>query len=198
MLAHEARSLLARLARVKPFVITETMVPAAAISPRAMTAIERYLAEGRRELRARVGAFVRWLAMPAAQHVSSAALQQRFTFLRLRFNAVLTQFDIFADVLSQRSQLDNGLALSGLDVLAADALALPGGYDSPPPVICYLDRGHGAAIRRERTRLPGGGENPVAIIRIPRERMVGSGIASSLIHEVGHQAAALLGVIESL
>src|SRR5262245_20128195 len=77
-------------------------------------------------------------------------------------------------------------------------LALPGGYDTSPPVICYLDRGHGAAIRRERTRLPGGGENPVAIIRIPRERMVGSGIASSLIHEVGHQAAALLGVIESL
>jgi len=198
MLAHEARALLARLARVKPFVITETMVPAAAISPRAVTAIERYLAKGRRELHARVTAYLRWLGTPAARHVSPAALQQRFTFLRLRFNAVLTQFDIFADVLSQRSQLDNGLALSGLDVVAADALALPGGYDNPPPVICYLDRGHGAAIRRERTRLPGGGENPVAIIRIPRERMVGSGIASSLIHEVGHQAAALLDVIDSL
>ncbi len=48
----------------------------------------------------------------------------------------------------------------------------------------------GAAIRRARTRLPGGGDNPVAIIRVPRERMVGSGIASSLVHEVGHQAAA--------
>ncbi len=46
--------------------------------------------------------------------------------------------------------------------------------------------------------MPGGGENPVAIIRVPRERMVGSGIASSLIHEVGHQAAALLDLVNSL
>ena len=61
-----------------------------------------------------------------------------------------------------------------------------------PPVVCYLDRDVGAAIRRARTRMPGGGSNPVAIIHIPRERMVGTGVASSLMHEVGHQAAALL------
>src|SRR5262249_4803060 len=73
-----------------------------------------------------------------------------------------------------------------------------GGYYEVPPVICYLDRGVGAAIRRARTRLPGGGDNPCAIVRVPRERMVGSGIASSLIHEVGHQASVLLGLIESL
>ena len=99
---------------------------------------------------------------------------------------MLTQFDIFADVLSQRSEHDTGVWLSGLDVVAADALALPDYYEAPP-VICYLDRGHGAAIRRARTRLPGGSENPVAVVRVPRERMVGSGIASSLVHEVGHQ-----------
>ena len=87
--------------------------------------------------------------------------------------------------------------LSGLDVVAADALALPGYYDAPP-VICYLDRDIGAAIRRARTRMPGGGENPVAIIRVPRERMVGTSIASSLVHEVGHQAAALLDLVNSL
>jgi hypothetical protein len=46
--------------------------------------------------------------------------------------------------------------------------------------------------------MPGGGENPVAVIRIPRERMIGSGIASSLIHETGHQAAALLELVPSL
>jgi hypothetical protein len=197
LLAHEARALLARLGRVKPFVITETMVPAAAISPRALVAIERYLAKGRRELRARVNAYLSWLSTPEARATPPRVLQQRFTFLRLRFNVVLTQFDIFADVLSQRSERDSGLALSGLDVVAADALALPGHY-SAPPLICYLDRGHGAAIRRERTRLPGGGENPVAVIRVPRERMVSSGIASSLIHEVGHQAASLLDLVRSL
>jgi hypothetical protein len=46
--------------------------------------------------------------------------------------------------------------------------------------------------------MPGGGENPVAVIRVPRERMIGSGIASSLIHETGHQAAALLELVPSL
>ncbi|MCX7727388.1 MAG: hypothetical protein N2053_11145, partial [Chitinispirillaceae bacterium] len=64
--------------------------------------------------------------------------------------------------------------------------------------ICYLDRGIGAAIRRAHTRLPGGDKNPLAIIRIPRERMVGCGIASSLVHEVGHQASVLLELNQSL
>ena len=62
-------------------------------------------------------------------------------------------------------------------------------------------------LRRSRSRrgdpqgahaTAGRGDNPVAIIRVPRERMVGSGIASSLVHEVGHQAAALLDLLPSL
>ncbi|HXH01990.1 MAG TPA: hypothetical protein VNN09_01595 [Candidatus Competibacteraceae bacterium] len=189
--------MLTRLAHIKPFVLHETMVPAAALSPIAQTTIERYLAEGRRELRARVHTFLRWLQSADGRQATPAAAQRRFSFLRLRFNAVLAQFDLFADVLTQRSEHETGVWLSGLDVVAADALALPGYYQAPP-VICYLDRGVGAAIRRARTRLPGGGENPVAIIRVPRERMVGSGIASSLVHEVGHQAAALLDLVNSL
>jgi hypothetical protein len=105
---------------------------------------------------------------------------------------------MFSDAITQRSEHDNGPWLSGLDVVAADALALPGAYYKLPPIICYLDRGPGAAIRRARTRLPGGFRNPVAIIRVPRERMVGSAVAGSLIHEVGHQAAALLDLVPSL
>ena len=118
-------------------------------------------------------------------------------FLRLRFNSVLSQLDLFNQVITQRSENELGVWLSGLDVAAADALAMPRYYEAPP-VICYLDRGMGAAIRRARTRLPGGGENPVAVIRVPRERMIGSGVASSLFHEVGHQGAALLGLVPSL
>jgi hypothetical protein len=197
LLAQEARALLTRLARVKPFALLTPMVPAAAVSPAAQTAIEQYLANGRRGLRRLVAGYLRWLYGSAGRRATPAEAQRRFTFLRLRFNAVLTQFDIFADVLSQRSEHNTGIWLSGLDVVAADALALPKYYDAPP-VICYLDRGHGAAIRRARTRLPGGGENPVAVVRVPRERMVGSGIASSLVHEVGHQGAALLDLVESL
>jgi len=124
-------------------------------------------------------------------------LQRRFTLIRLRFNVLMSPFDIFADVMTQRSEYETGVWLSGLDLFAADALKLPDYYDAPP-VVCYIDRGHGAAIRRARTRLPGGGNNPAAVIRVRRERMVGSGIAASLVHEVGHQAAALLDLVTSL
>jgi hypothetical protein len=196
MSEQEARALLTRLARVKPFVLNESMLLAASLLPTAQIAIERFLAKGRRELKQRVQDFLSWLRS-AGRSASPEEAQRRFTFLRLRFNAVLTQLDVFNNVITQRSESETGVWLSGLDVVSADALALPG-YYAAPPVICYLDRGVGAAIRRARTRLPGGGENPVAIIRVPRERMVGSGIASSLIHEVGHQGAALLELVPSL
>ena len=196
MLDQEARALLARLARVKPFVLSAPMVLAASLLPAAQTAIERFLAKGRRELKERVEGFLSWLHGEGRQ-ASAEDIQRRFVFLKLRFNAVLSQLELFHQVIGQRSESEQGVWLSGLDAVAADALALPEYYEAPP-VICYLDRGIGGAIRRARTRMPGGGENPVAIIRIPRERMIGSGIASSLIHETGHQAAALLELVPSL
>lgn len=196
MLDQEARALLARLARVKPFVLSAPMVLAASLLPAAQTAIERFLAKGRRELKERVEGFLSWLHGEGRQ-ASAEDVQRRFVFLKLRFNAVLSQLELFHQVIGQRSESEQGVWLSGLDTVAADALALPEYYEAPP-VICYLDRGIGGAIRRARTRMPGGGENPVAVIRVPRERMIGSGIASSLIHETGHQAAALLGLVPSL
>ena len=197
MLLHESRSLVARLAAVKPFALQESMLPAAALLPAAQSAIDKYLVVGRRELRHLLHEYLRWLQPPASDAATPEEAQRRFTMLRLRFNVVLTQFDMFSDVITQRSENETGVWLGGLDVVSADALELPGYYDAPP-IICYLDRDIGAAIRRARTRLPGGGENPIAIVRVPRERMVGTGIASSLVHEVGHQAAALLDLVNSL
>lgn len=197
MLMHEARALMARLAMVKPFALQESMLPAAALLPTAQSAIDRHMVTARRGLRRLLQEFLRWLAQSGGGDATPEEAQRRFTMLRLKFNVVLTQFDMFSDVITQRSENETGVWLGGLDVVSADALAMPGYYDSPP-IICYLDRDIGAAIRRARTRLPGGGENPVAIVRVPRERMVGTGIASSLVHEVGHQAAALLELVESL
>jgi hypothetical protein len=150
ILEQEARALLTRLALVKPFVLHETMVPAAAISPAAQLGIDRFLDVGRRRLREQVNAFVAWLRGPAGRRADPASAQRRFSFLRLRFNAVLTQFDTFAHAITQRSEHETGTWLAGLDVVAADALALPGRFYEVPPVICYLDRGAGAAIRRAR------------------------------------------------
>ena len=197
MLTHEARALSARLALIKPFALQEPMLPAAALLPDASVAIDRFLAAGRRKLRRLIRGYLDWLRRPHDERATDEEAQRRFAILRLKFNVALVQFDTFADVVTQRSENETGVWLSGLDVVAADALALPGYYDAPP-VICYLDRDIGAAIRRARTRMPGGGENPVAIIRVPRERMIGTGIASSLVHEVGHQAAALLDLVDSL
>jgi hypothetical protein len=197
-LVEETRALLTRLDRIKPFALLETMVPAAAPSPAALSAIEQFLVHGRRSLRRMARSYLKWLRSGQGQATPPAKAHRRFVFLKLQFNDVLSQFDIFADVMTQRSEHETGVWLSGLDVVAADALKVPGDYMDMVPVICHLDRGHGAAIRRARTRLPGGGENPVAVVRVPRERMVGSGIASSLVHEVGHQGAALLDLIKSL
>jgi len=197
LIEQEVRALLTRLERVKPFALHETMVPAAGLAPAAQSAIERFLLGGRRSLGLRVRGFLGWLRGPGLR-ASPAEQQRRFAVIRLQFNDVLSQFDLFTEVITQRSEHETGVWLSGLDVVAQDALALPGGYFEAPPVVCYLARGPGAAIRRARTRLPGGAQNPVAIIRVPRERMVGHGIASSLFHEVGHQGAALLSLVESV
>jgi hypothetical protein len=197
LLEQEARALLRRLDRVRAFALVETMVQAASPTPSAMVAIERYLMAGRRKLRGEVRAFVRWIRGPG-KAVAPEKQQRRLTLLRLSFHSSLAQLDTFADALSQRSESEIGVWLAGLDVAAHDALAIDAPGVDRVNVLVYLDRGAGGAIRRARTRLPGGGENPVAIIRIPRERMIGFGIASSLAHEVGHQGAALLDLVPSL
>ena len=196
-LSYETEALLHRLDGVLPLVTQIPAVPAAAIAPAAAGAIDRFLAAGRDELRVLVHQYRRWLAQ-AGDGLNPAEAQRRFAMVRLRFNRVLAHFEMFADALLQRCEHHHGVLLRGLDILATDALALGAGYFEPSPVITYLDRGIGAAIRKARTRLPGGGQNPVAIIRVPRERMVGSGIGASLVHEVGHQWAASIGLVEPL
>ncbi|HLZ36600.1 MAG TPA: hypothetical protein VKP64_02325 [Mycobacteriales bacterium] len=197
LIEQEALALLTRLGQLRPFVLTETMVLSAALPYRAHRIIERFLHESRSDLRRQIRDYLAWLRGPG-RTAQPGEQQRRFVVIRLRFNDVLSQLDLFNEVISQRSETATGVWLSGLDALAADALADARWPGQVPPVICYLARGPGAAIRRARTRLPGGRPNPVAIIRVPRERMIGHGVASSLVHEVGHQAAAVLGLVESL
>lgn len=174
------------------------MLPAAVLLPRALVGVEKLLHVERARLREFGQAYLRWLLGPGAD-APPTEQQRRFALLRLRVNDHLAQLDLFSDAITQRSETETGLWLSGMDVAAADALRLNDGQlGEAVPIICYLDRGPGAAIRRARTRLPGNVENPVALVRVPRERMVGHGIASSLFHEVGHQGAALLDLVPSL
>jgi hypothetical protein len=197
-LESEALSLITRLEQVTPFSLSMPMVAAASVSDEAFRAISDHLLTRKHDLKRQVHAFVHFLKNPANAPLSEQELQAGYALLKLRFNAILDQFDIFADVINQRAEHTTGVWIAGLDILAQDALQLKGNYYEVPPVMCFLERGHGAAIRRARTRLPGGDTNPVAIIQVPRERMVGSGVAASLIHEVGHQGAALLDLVATI
>ncbi len=197
-LVNESLSLLTRLKTVQPFALNTPMVRAASISAEAQNAINEHMNRIKQEIKSRIGSFVNWLKSAESQGITAEKAQAEYALLKLRFNNLLDQLDIFADVLLQRGEHETGTWISGLDVLAADSLKVEGNYYQPPPLICFLERGHGAAIRRARTRLPGGDENPVGVIQVPRERMVGSGIASSLIHEVGHQGSELLDLTQSI
>jgi hypothetical protein len=192
-LINEAQGLLTRLMQVQPFEMSMPMVTAAAIPYQAQKGIYQLIRTGKRRLGKKVRLFIR--RMQNAQPVAFDKCQMAYSVLKLQFNALLDEFEVFAEVVCQRSEHNTGIWVAGLDTLAEDALGTIRRFGELPPVICYLDRGHGAAIRRARTRLAGGDENPVAVIKIPRERMVASGIGSSLVHEVGHQVSALLELI---
>lgn len=195
-LINEAQGLLTRLKQLQPFQTSMPMVTAASIPYVAQKGIHELILKGKKLLGDRVHQFINGLKTP--NEIPFEKCQSAYSVLKLQFNSLLDQFDIFADVISQRSENETGVWIAGLDVLARDVLNVNGNIPDAPPLICYLDRGHGAAIRRARTRLPGGDENPVAVIKIPRERMVASGIGSSLVHEVGHQGSALLDLIPSI
>lgn len=197
LLEQDAQGMYSRVDALSPFALQMPMVAAANVSLQAQASLEAHMVRVRSELRRRILSFIALVKATAASERSVVALQRRFALLKLYFQAGLSHFDIFAEALTQRSQHGMGVWLAGLDAAASDALDLPG-FLQRPPLVCYVERGLGAAIRRARTRLPGGGESPIAIVRIPRERMVGVGIASSLFHEVGHQAAALLDLVNAM
>ncbi|HRI59876.1 MAG TPA: hypothetical protein PK228_09135 [Saprospiraceae bacterium] len=191
----EAQALQARLQQVQPFALQMPMVTAARIDPAALKGIENLLYCGKRELESRLTSFQQ---QAQQRNGDPEVMQQQFALLKLRFNALLDQLDIFADVLAQRGEHHTGVWVAGLDALVRDGIRPIADFAQIPPLVCFLERGHGAAIRRARTRLPGGRSNPVGVIQVPRERMISNGIASSLIHEVGHQVAALMNFLQPL
>jgi hypothetical protein len=155
-----------------------------AVSPGALRlapllAIDRALGRQGRAVLHELDGFLEALARDSPR---PAHAQRSLTALRMRAAALATNVDVFADVVVQRAE---------------PALVLPPGLPRPA-ILCYLDRGQGASIRRARTRLPGGGANPVAIVRVPVERMTGVGVGTSVCHEVGHQAAALLELVPAV
>ena len=147
-------------------------------------------------LRGRGQGFLRWLMAGEGRTASPAEAQRRFTLLRLMFNNVLTQFDVFADVMTQRSERGNGVWLAGLDVLAEDALVAAGLLRSAAGRVPSR-RGHGA-----RFGAPGRVCRGRRQSRCRRARAQGTsrrqrrGLDSR--PRVGHQGATLLNLPVSL
>ena len=160
LIRDEVLALQTRLERLQPLSLTIPMTRAALPYPKALSVIDSHLLKQKRELNQTLVVLLQELEqMDSVRHLSSkrviARANQQFVNLRLHFNAVLEQIDIFADVLTQRSEHQYDRWLAGLDVAAQDALGLP--KETPAPILLsYLDRGHGAAIRRAHTKLPGG------------------------------------------
>lgn len=192
-LLQEAATLRERVRNLMPFDLHMATLPAANVSASARRLINAFIERGRYDVLEQLSGFATTLRQNT---LDDAEAQRRLTMIRLRTGTMLARFDLYADVLTQRSEHRVGLWLAGLESAAVDGLIVEG--MSSPPIVCYLDRGGGAAIRRARTRLPGGEINPVALVRIPRERMIGSGVASSLIHEAGHQGMELLDLVPSM
>ena len=164
----------------------------------AQNAIEHFLRQGQQILRAKARRFLRWLYTADAQHADASELQRRYTVLRMQFNISLAQFDIFADVIPSAANIRQ--VYGWLDWMLWLLMLLP--FLVISTLRLRLSAILTVGTERQSAELAPGfrGEvkNPVAIIRVPRERMVGSGIASSLVHEVGHQGAALLDLSNSL
>ncbi len=181
----EAQSLLVRLKNVKPFALIMPMVNAARVSLEAETEMQSTIDNGVRALNKSIRNFCLIITQ---NNLEAHQMQKMLSDLKIRFNDIMDQVDIFADVVSQRGDFKTGALIAGMDRLAFIGLKAKEHY-TKTPIICFLERGMGAAIRRAKTPLPGGASNPVAIIQIPREKIPGFGIASSVLHEVGHQAA---------
>lgn len=189
----ESEALLNRLNQVKTFDLNTPMLLAASPSVKVNAEIDQFIAEGKLRMKSKIFNFIRMLKQ---SNLSPNLYQKQFSNLKLSFNVLLDHFDMFSDTYLQRAENDTGVWLAGLDFLARDALFIKHLKFKEPAVICYLERGHGAAIRRIKTPLSGGRLSPVSIIRVPRERMIGLGIAGSLLHEIGHQGAANLNLVK--
>jgi hypothetical protein len=132
LLEQEVLGIRARLDAQLPYALQMPMVPAANVSDEAMGAIERHMQAARQQLRKRIAQFLRQLRTLAATPANVARAQRRHALLKLYFQAALTHFEIFAEVLTQRSQHGTGIWLAGLDVAAQDGLRQPGVPVAPP------------------------------------------------------------------
>jgi hypothetical protein len=86
------------------------------VTPAAQIAINLFLIGNRCRFRQHALENVRCL-YDADERTTPAEMKQRLTVVRLRFDAGLTQFDLFSEVITHRGDHDTGVRLARLVVL---------------------------------------------------------------------------------
>lgn len=119
--------------------------------------------------------------------------------IEMELTDIMVFFDTYMDILSQRRIHSLGSQLKGCDRLAEDALSINHRiFTELEKPIVSCERGFGALIIRAGATFPGGIKNPVPLIQIPYSRFITKYDLTSVIHEVGHDALARLGMNHTL
>jgi hypothetical protein len=168
-------------------------------APAAWATLESYLGLAvRSSLRATARGVVQQADRVAADLAAAqgpadlAAARTGMLRLRRRYLQAETVLDFWLDAVTTRMAPRVSAILRGLDALAVDGLdrsLRPLGIEVPP-VLTYLDKGLGASILRSGARLWDASLSPAAAIKITRHNLLRP---TSLMHEIGHQAAHLTG-----
>ena len=169
------------------------------ISKRQWSSIESSLFEAQAQLSSRLKNAGRKY-LPFLHNNEDAA---KFNFIMGKIDLDLSNyiifFDTYLDILSQRKISSLGRILAGCDVIAWDAL----NKDNPVlsaaehPVLSF-QRGLGALIIRVNVTFPGGIRNPLPLIQIPYSRLASKHDLTSIVHEIGHEVTARLGLVHLL
>ena len=174
-------------------------------SPQAWGQLERYLGVSlRRHLEGvieRVAVQARALtALERAARSATAIAELRAKLLEFQRLYLRTErtLDFFADAINCRTNPQVAAVLRACDTLAQRSMAqvLEPLGKTTPPAVTYLGEGRGASILRAHQRLWDGGDVcPVAAIKVTRHNLLRP---TALIHEAGHQVAAIVGWNEEL
>ncbi len=132
-------------------------------------------------------------SLAALDEVAGAIVQFRDSYMRVE-----TLVDFYGDAINSRTGPELGAKLKAFDYVAGlsmQRMLRPLGQRTPP-VLTYLDKGLGASILRAGLRLwDGGTMSPVAAVKVTfhnQER------PTAIVHETGHQVAAILDWNEEL
>jgi hypothetical protein len=174
-------------------------------SAQAWAALERYLGA---EIRARLlegitGLESEGTALRSALDTARTAAdlhrtRRHLVAFRARYLRTETTLDFFGDAINTRTNPRLAALLRACDVLAGRSIfgVLDPCGQPTPLVLTYLDRGLGASILKAGSRLwDGHATSPAAAIKVVPHNLYRP---TALVHEGGHQAAAILGWNEEL